>query len=79
MCSNCVLTFIIVLTIMYFVCRELGIAIVCYSPLGRGFFAGYKPEDAVENDSRKVWRKFALKVLVGVTKIATFALNLASG
>jgi aryl-alcohol dehydrogenase-like predicted oxidoreductase len=35
-------------------CRELGIAIVSYSPLGRGFFAGYKPEDATaENDFRK--------------------------
>ena len=77
MCSNCVLTFIIVLTIMYFVCRELGIAIVCYSPLGRGFFAGYKPENAAENDGRKVWRKFAL--LVGVMNIITIAFNLASG
>ena len=61
-------------------CRELGIAIVSYSPLGRGFFAGYKPEDAKsENDFRKVWRKFALSLLVGVTKLATVAWNLASG
>ena len=51
-------------------CRELGIAIVCYSPLGRGFFAGYKPEDAkAENDLRQVWTTFALKLLVGVTKL----------
>ena len=61
-------------------CRELGIAIVCYSPLGRGFFAGYKPEGiADENDFRKVWRKFSLQLQVGVTKIATIALNLFSG
>ena len=48
-------------------CRELGIAIVSYSPLGRGFFAGYKPEDAIaENDARKVWRKYALELLGGM-------------
>lgn len=35
------------------VCRELGIAIVPYSPLGRGFFAGYKPE-AGNQDFRSV-------------------------
>ena len=61
-------------------CRELGIAIVSYSPLGRGFFAGYKPEDTTdENDFRKVWRKFALGLLVGAIEIATYALNLFSG
>ena len=60
-------------------CRELGIGIVCYSPLGRGFFAGYKPEAATENDFRKVWRNFALKLLVRVSKIGTIVLNLASG
>ena len=71
MCSKhlyWVLAFVIILTILYFVCRELGIAIVPYSPLGRGFFAGYNPENAAENDFRKVWRKFAL--LVGVINIA---------
>ena len=36
-------------------CRELGIGIVPYSPLGRGFFAGaIKAEDLGENDFRKV-------------------------
>jgi diketogulonate reductase-like aldo/keto reductase len=35
------------------VCRELGIAIVPYSPLGRGFFAGYKPE-AGNQDFRSI-------------------------
>jgi aryl-alcohol dehydrogenase-like predicted oxidoreductase len=35
-------------------CRELGIGILSYSPLGRGFFAGnIKPEDLGEDDFRK--------------------------
>jgi aryl-alcohol dehydrogenase-like predicted oxidoreductase len=36
------------------VCRELGIAIVPYSPLGRGFFAGYTVEGNKEGDMRAV-------------------------
>jgi len=35
-------------------CRELGIGIVPYSPLGRGFFAGYKPEETQGTDVRKM-------------------------
>jgi hypothetical protein len=35
-------------------CRELGIAIVPYSPLGRGFFAGSKLTGAQEGDMRRV-------------------------
>ena len=35
-------------------CRELGIGIVAYSPLGRGFFAGYTPEDNTVQDRRQV-------------------------
>jgi aryl-alcohol dehydrogenase-like predicted oxidoreductase len=35
-------------------CRELGIGVVPYSPLGRGFLAGLKPENLTENDFRKV-------------------------
>jgi aryl-alcohol dehydrogenase-like predicted oxidoreductase len=35
-------------------CRELGIGVVPYSPLGRGFLAGLKPENLAENDFRKV-------------------------
>jgi hypothetical protein len=35
-------------------CRELGMAIVPYSPLGYGFFAGYKLTDAQEGDMRGV-------------------------
>jgi len=36
-------------------CRELGIAIVAYSPLGRGFLTGNlkRPEDIPENDFRR--------------------------
>jgi len=33
--------------------RELGIGVVPYSPLGRGFLAGLKPENLTENDFRK--------------------------
>jgi aryl-alcohol dehydrogenase-like predicted oxidoreductase len=36
------------------ICRELGIGIVPYSPLGRGFFAGFKVAEATDGDSRKV-------------------------
>jgi aryl-alcohol dehydrogenase-like predicted oxidoreductase len=35
-------------------CRELGIGVVPYSPLGRGFLAGLKPENLAENDFRKL-------------------------
>lgn len=35
-------------------CRELGIGIVPYSPLGRGFFAGIKKEELADDDFRKV-------------------------
>jgi hypothetical protein len=35
-------------------CRELGIAIVPYSPLGKGFFAGSKLTGAQEGDMRGV-------------------------
>ena len=35
-------------------CRELGIGVVPYSPLGRGFFAGIKKEELTDDDFRKV-------------------------
>eukprot|EP00246_Nothoceros_aenigmaticus_P013588 TRINITY_DN475_c0_g3_i1.p1 TRINITY_DN475_c0_g3~~TRINITY_DN475_c0_g3_i1.p1 ORF type:complete len:350 (-),score=68.49 TRINITY_DN475_c0_g3_i1:439-1458(-) len=34
-------------------CRELGIGIVAYSPLGRGFFSGLKASDLTDSDFRK--------------------------
>jgi aryl-alcohol dehydrogenase-like predicted oxidoreductase len=41
-------------------CRELGVTIVAYSPLGRGFLTGkYKSIDDFEpNDSRKISPRF---------------------
>jgi len=41
--------------------RELGVAIVAYSPLGRGFMSGqYKsPDDFDASDSRKFWPRFS--------------------
>ncbi len=41
-------------------CRELGISIVAYSPLGRGFLAGVfqKPEDLALDDSRRHMPRF---------------------
>ena len=42
------------------VCRELGIAFVAYSPLGRGFLTGQikKPEDLAANDNRRNHPRF---------------------
>jgi len=42
-------------------CRELGVDIVCYSPLGRGMLTGqYKsPDDFEENDFRKSQPRFS--------------------
>jgi aryl-alcohol dehydrogenase-like predicted oxidoreductase len=35
-------------------CRELGIGIVPYSPLGNGFFSGASPDNLHESDVRKI-------------------------
>ena len=42
-------------------CRELGIAIVCYSPLGRGILTGQikNPDDLEENDFRRKMPRFS--------------------
>ena len=41
-------------------CRELGVAVVAYSPLGRGFLSGAikKPEDIPEADFRRTIPRF---------------------
>jgi aryl-alcohol dehydrogenase-like predicted oxidoreductase len=42
-------------------CQELGIAVVCYSPLGRGILTGqYKSADDFEaNDTRRLFPRFS--------------------
>ncbi|CAF2846478.1 unnamed protein product [Rotaria sp. Silwood2] len=42
-------------------CRELGVAIVCYSPLGRGMIGGQikSPDDLEDNDFRKRLPRFS--------------------
>ena len=62
-------------------CRELGVATVAYSPLGRGFVTGqYKsPDDFEEGDFRKNIPRFSEenfpKNLALVDKLATIAKN----
>jgi aryl-alcohol dehydrogenase-like predicted oxidoreductase len=42
-------------------CRELGVAIVCYSPLGRGLLGGQikSPDDLEANDYRRSFPRFS--------------------
>lgn len=42
-------------------CRELGVAIVCYSPLGRGMLTGQlkSADDLEANDRRRQWPRFS--------------------
>ncbi|CAF1307004.1 unnamed protein product [Adineta ricciae] len=42
-------------------CRELGVAIVCYSPLGRGLLTGQirNPDDFSANDFRRILPRFS--------------------
>jgi aryl-alcohol dehydrogenase-like predicted oxidoreductase len=59
-------------------CRELGVAIVCYSPLGRGFLTGQyrSPDDFEEGDFRKISPRFSkenfprnLELVDGITAV----------
>ncbi|CAM6104021.1 unnamed protein product [Calypogeia fissa] len=64
-------------------CRELGISIVPYSPLGRGFFSGLQHSDLHDTDWRKMLPRFQVEnmvrnrafydrlVAIGATKNAT--------
>jgi aryl-alcohol dehydrogenase-like predicted oxidoreductase len=61
------------------VCRELGIGLVAYAPLGRGFLTGafQKPDDLPMNDLRRHMPRFQgenfsrnLKLLEKLTEIA---------
>lgn len=60
-------------------CRELGVAVVCYAPLGRGFLTGKlkSPDDFPEGDIRRYLPRFSpenfpnnLKIVDAVEKIA---------
>lgn len=62
------------------VCRELGVSLVAYAPLGRGFLTGafQKPEDLSMNDMRRYMPRFQgenfnqnLKLVEKLTEIAT--------
>ena len=61
-------------------CRELGVAIVCYSPLGRGILGGQlkSPNDLAEGDVRRMFPRFSaenfpknLQLVDTLTEIAT--------
>ena len=61
------------------VCRELGISLVAYSPLGRGFLTGIfkKPEDLATDDLRRYMPRFQgenfsrnLQLVEKISKIA---------
>lgn len=56
------------------VCRELGVGIVAYSPIGRGFLAGkYKSvEDLVEGDFRTSNPRFAKEAFEKVCRCAVW-------
>ncbi|CAF1095138.1 unnamed protein product [Adineta ricciae] len=60
-------------------CRELGVAIVCYSPLGRGMLTGQikNPDDFADDDFRRLCPRFSkenfpknLKLVDDLTEIA---------
>jgi aryl-alcohol dehydrogenase-like predicted oxidoreductase len=42
-------------------CRKLGVAVVCYAPLGRGFLTGHfmSPDDFPEGDVRRLLPRFS--------------------
>ena len=42
-------------------CKELGVGLVAYSPLGRGFFGGAHKKDLASDDYRKIQERFKQK------------------
>ncbi|XP_024403295.1 probable aldo-keto reductase 2 isoform X1 [Physcomitrium patens] len=60
-------------------CRELGISIVSYSPLGRGFFAGYNPQEAKEGDFRKMYGRLSGENLAKNEKLRQRVMEIAEG
>ncbi|KAJ7182956.1 NADP-dependent oxidoreductase domain-containing protein [Mycena crocata] len=53
-------------------CRELGIATIAYSPLGRGLLSGLyrSPEDLPENDFRRMVERYNAQNFPNILKIA---------
>ncbi len=51
--------------------NELGICLVAYAPLGRGFLTGQikNPTDLKENDGRKSWPRFQAEAITENTKL----------
>lgn len=51
--------------------NELGIGLVAYAPLGRGFLTGQikNPTDLKENDGRKSWPRFQAEAITENTKL----------
>lgn len=52
-------------------CRELGIGIVGYSPLGRGFFGGKGMVESLPSQSLLVRQKFMIFMKIGVKNLLT--------
>jgi len=53
-------------------CKELGVAIISYSPLGRGLLTGqYKgPDDFDENDMRRSGTRYSKENFPNILKLA---------
>lgn len=61
-------------------CRELGIAVVPFSPLGRGLFGGRitSPDDLAEHDGRRAHPRFAAGVLEANLAVVDIVREIAS-
>ncbi|WIA31220.1 hypothetical protein OEZ86_001218 [Tetradesmus obliquus] len=63
------------------VCRELGIGIVAYSPLGRGFLSGAitKPEDLPADDSRRNYPRYQGEAFAKNLELVNAVKEMAAG